>query len=125
MSYYIDANACLGCGACRFACLFHIPKPDATKEKYTISATACRGCGQCEDICPNGAIHPKDDHRQLVRVTVDTAACTGCHKCATVCLANAAVGVKNEPHRILQEKCFHCGMCAHVCRDGAIRTEYK
>ena len=57
MAYTIDAEKCLGCGACRYVCLFNIPKPDALKEKYTISAHACCGCGQCETICPNDAIH--------------------------------------------------------------------
>ena len=125
MAFYIDQEACLGCGACRYACLFNIPKPDALKEKYTIAPNACRGCAQCVDICPVGAVHPLPDHKQLVKVTVDEEKCTGCGKCSSVCLAKAAVGGKGEKHRILQEKCFHCGMCAHVCKDGAIRTEYK
>ena len=124
MAYYIDPERCLGCGACRYVCLFHIPKPDANKEKYTISATACCGCGQCETICPNDAIHPKDDHKPIKRVTIDKTLCTGCGKCTVVCHANAPVGEKDSPHFIREEKCFHCGMCARVCKDGAIRVEY-
>ena len=124
MSYSIDAEKCLGCGACRFACLFHIPKPDEKKEKYTISAHACCGCGQCEAICPNDAIHPAADHKSIRRVTVDRTLCTGCGKCTVVCLAHAAVGEEKQPHMIKQEKCFHCGMCSRVCKDGAIRVEY-
>lgn len=125
MAYTIDAEKCLGCGACRYVCLFNIPKPDALKEKYTISAHACCGCGQCETICPNDAIHPAPDHKTLVRVTIDQTICTGCGKCGVVCQANAPVGEKGQPHTILQEKCFHCGMCTRACKDGAIRAEYR
>ncbi len=124
MAYTIDAEKCLGCGACRFICLFHIPKPDATKEKYTISAHACCGCGQCETICPNGAIRPLPDHKPIRRVTIDETLCTGCGKCAVVCLAKAAGGEKDKPHSIDQSACFRCGMCARVCKDGAVRAEY-
>ena len=124
MAYFIDTERCVGCGACRFACLFHIPKPDEFKTKYKISATACCGCGQCENICPNDAIHPLPDHKPRLRLTIDRTLCTGCGKCSVVCHANAAIGEKDQPHLIIQEKCFRCGMCSRVCKDGAIMVEY-
>jgi NAD-dependent dihydropyrimidine dehydrogenase PreA subunit len=125
MAFYIDQNQCVGCGACRFACLFQIPKPDENKTKYTISETACCGCGQCENICPNSAIHPLPDHKRRVVVLIDGTLCKGCGRCAKVCQANAPQGEIGKPFVIDQDKCFRCGMCARACKFEAIKVQYE
>jgi len=54
MSYKIDKNKCLGCGACVSVCPHHaiILK----NGKAEIDQKKCRQCGRCKEICPVKAI---------------------------------------------------------------------
>ena len=64
MAYMINTEKCVGCGACRWVCLFGVPAPtDTDASKYVIEKEKCVGCGQCENICPNNAIEPLPDHQ--------------------------------------------------------------
>ena len=125
MAFYIDKKDCLGCGACAFACLYNIPKPNEDKTCYEIDSGKCIGCGQCENICPNSAIKPMPAHRRIKKVTIDKEKCIGCSLCARKCFANAPHGKIKEPFEIDRDKCFRCGACAAACRKDAIVVEYE
>ena len=57
MAYKINADECLGCGACAGECqVGAITEQDG---KYVINADECLECGACEGVCPVGA--PKKD----------------------------------------------------------------
>ena len=53
MAYKINADECLGCGACVDECpVGAITEKDG---KYVINADECIGCGNCAESCPVGA----------------------------------------------------------------------
>ena len=53
MAYKINADECLGCGACVEECpVGAISEVDG---KFVINADECVGCGSCADACPVGA----------------------------------------------------------------------
>lgn len=53
MAYIINADECVGCGACVEECpVGAIVEKDG---KYVINADECIECGACEGVCPVGA----------------------------------------------------------------------
>lgn len=53
MAYKINADECLGCGACAAECPVEaISEKDG---KYVIDADKCIECGACAGTCPVGA----------------------------------------------------------------------
>lgn len=126
MAFRIDPTKCLGCGACKYVCLFSVPtEAEDGSGKYVIKKENCIGCGQCEDICPNGAISPRSSHKRIRRVTIDQNKCIGCSLCSRFCVSKAPHGELKKPYTIIQEKCFRCGLCATKCKKGAIKVEYE
>jgi ferredoxin len=54
MAHKIDAEKCLGCGACSDECpVTCIVEEDG---KYVVNADECIDCGACEGACPVEAI---------------------------------------------------------------------
>ena len=100
---------------------------------------ACADCGRCVAICPAGALK----RTGKARVKVDKKKCTSCRLCAAVCptgtmvlepaqgctacglcgtwfacpgLARGADGQVS----VDRAWCVDCGLCLHVCQQGAI-----
>lgn len=61
--------------------------------------------------------------RELLTYSISEGFCKGCGACLKVCPANAIMGDKKKPHRIVTEKCIKCGSCFDVCRFKAIIKE--
>ena len=51
----IDADACIGCGACVSACPVNVLDMDGDKAKVA-KPDACTECGACVDACPVSCI---------------------------------------------------------------------
>ena len=126
MAYVIDGNRCMGCGACAYECLFHVPVPtNENKDKYKIDPAACVGCGQCEAVCPNDAVFAAPGQKKIRKVEIDQSICIGCSLCRKVCKAEAPSGQIKSPFVIDQQKCFRCGVCVTKCPKKAITAEYE
>lgn len=106
---------------------------------FSPQVAACADCGRCVAICPAGALQ----RTGKARVKVDKKKCTACRLCAAVCptgtmllepaqgctacglcstwfacpaLARDAAGAVS----IDRAWCVDCGLCLHVCQQGAI-----
>lgn len=61
----IQAERCVGCGACLARCRFGAVRridayPDGQNSSHIIDETRCEGCGVCQHFCPVQAISMKD-----------------------------------------------------------------
>ncbi|MDR1522568.1 MAG: 4Fe-4S binding protein [Endomicrobium sp.] len=54
MAYKIDANVCVGCGACAGNCPVSAIEPK--NDKYEIDPNVCISCRACKSTCPVNAI---------------------------------------------------------------------
>jgi ferredoxin len=53
MTYRIDPDECIACGACEPECPEEaISEGDGV---YVIDESLCKDCGACEEVCPVGA----------------------------------------------------------------------
>jgi len=55
VAYVINAQSCIGCGACIKACPAEAVK-GSKKKPHSINSSKCIKCGACEEICPAGAV---------------------------------------------------------------------
>ncbi len=68
--YHIEADTCIGCGACRrTACPALTKSQELTakgKQKSRLDVALCTGCGLCFTVCPVNAIQPLEEKGGVV-----------------------------------------------------------
>lgn len=70
----VDADACVGCGACLSLCEHGVYKPGAGGRPEVVYPLGCvTGCRGCQRLCPSGAIsYAGDDGRPGIDYSLDT-----------------------------------------------------
>lgn len=58
--------------------------------------------------------------KDILTYTIDSKICNGCGACLRKCATDAIIGLKKEPHTIIQSQCTKCGVCIETCRFEAI-----
>lgn len=124
----IDADRCVGCQSCMFACTrrtgnggldescIHISSAGGIRKGFTV--IVCRACDNppCARVCPTDALTPREGGG----VRFDASKCVSCGNCAEACPFGAVMwdSAANQP-RI----CIYCGYCASYCPYDVIALE--
>ncbi len=57
-----------------------------------------------------------------IRPVIDTGRCIGCEQCYLYC-PDGVISIQNGKATVDYDFCKGCGICAKICKLGAIRTE--
>jgi len=116
----LDADRCVGCQSCMFACArrpglgglaessIWIRSAGGIRKGFAI--IVCRACSEppCARVCPTDALLARPGGGVRLRPEL----CIGCANCAEACPFGAVLwdAGQNKP-----EICVYCGYCASYC----------
>jgi DMSO reductase iron-sulfur subunit len=139
--FFLDLNACTGCGACRLACTLENglawgrswrQVSTYNEERHPEAPTfhlslACNHCAEapCMEQCPALAIRRET---ATGAVLIEASRCIGCRYCGWACPYDAPLFDEEQG---VMGKCTFCGprleegrepACAALCPTGALRS---
>lgn len=116
----VDADRCVGCQCCMFACSRRLGYGGLGKSAILIRSAGgiergyvvivCRACPDppCAKVCPTGAL----SLRRGEGVLVNDSLCIGCGHCHEACPFRAIAWDEEVQKPII---CVHCGYCVKFC----------
>lgn len=123
----VDAEKCVGCQCCMFACSRRFGEGGLAHSRiYVRSAggmergfvvVVCRACedAPCARVCPTSAIERKARGVRFV-----PSRCTGCGHCREACTIGAIFWDEQRNKPMI---CIYCGYCTSFCPHGVLRME--
>lgn len=124
----IDAERCVGCQSCMFACARRqgeaglsgacIEVRSVGGMERGFSVIVCRACVNppCARVCPTEALTP----RKGGGVKLDASKCIGCGNCKDACLIGAVFWDEETNKPTI---CIHCGYCTSYCPHGVLELK--
>ncbi|MHA1732485.1 MAG: 4Fe-4S binding protein [Promethearchaeota archaeon] len=127
-----DADLCVGCQSCMFACTrrpggaeragveysaIHVRSAGGIKNGFLI--TVCRACRDppCARVCPTGALRLR---KKGGGVVLRPEKCLACGNCTRAC-GVGAIGWNDSVDKPLI--CVHCGYCSSYCPYGVLKMK--
>jgi carbon-monoxide dehydrogenase iron sulfur subunit len=124
----LDADRCVGCQMCMFACnrrfssggysksAIHVRSVGGVEKGFTV--VVCRACEDppCVKTCPTDALRK----RVGGGVLLDPSKCIGCGRCIDACVIGAVFWDEEKNKPII---CVHCGYCTRYCPYNVIGLE--
>ena len=116
----IDAEKCVGCQSCMFACSRRSGQGGLAKSCISVrsaggmsrgfSVVVCRACPDppCAKVCPTDALKV----RHGGGVVLKPALCLGCGLCRDTCVLKAIFWDEENNKPMI---CIHCGTCVPFC----------
>lgn len=123
-----DAQRCVGCQCCMFACtrrqghaglaLSCIGVRSAGGMSKGFQVIVCRACSDppCARVCPVDALVPRPDGG----VVLHRDRCVGCGLCRQACILGAVFWDERDGKPLI---CIHCGYCVRYCPHDVLQTE--
>ncbi|MBN1425429.1 4Fe-4S binding protein [Candidatus Fermentibacteria bacterium] len=116
----IDAERCVGCQSCMFACArrggngglegacIGVRSAGGIRKGFVV--VVCRACPDppCAKVCPTDALTPREGGG----VCLDRSLCIGCGNCREACPFGAIFWDDDAGKPLV---CIYCGYCAHYC----------
>jgi len=121
----IDAERCVGCQICMFACHRRFGKGGLGKSAIFVRSrggmsrgfmvVVCWACKEppCAAVCPVDALKIRKEGG----VILQPHKCIGCGNCKEACTLGAVFWNEDENKPVI---CIHCGYCAEYCPHGVI-----
>jgi len=124
----IDADLCVGCQCCMFACTRRFGEGGLGKSAIHVRSAGgfergfvvivCRACEDppCMKVCPTNALDP----RAAGGVVLNPGKCIGCRSCVSACTIGAIFWDEELGKPVM---CTHCGFCVDFCPYGVIEIK--
>lgn len=124
----VDAEKCVGCQCCMFACTRRQGKAGLSQScllvrsangmAHGFEVVICHACTdpQCARVCPTNALTVKPGGG----VRLEPGKCVGCGNCRSACIIGAVFWDDQHNQPVI---CVQCGYCVRYCPYGIIALE--
>ena len=124
----VDADKCVGCQCCMFACDRRFAEAGLSKSaihakssggvEHGFVVVVCRACEDppCIKVCPTNALALREGGG----VNLDPKKCIGCQNCVKACPFGAIFWDDSARKPVV---CVYCGYCESFCPYNVIKLQ--